>query len=171
MPKGTRYTWTVALSALALGWGELVAYEDLAPHAKTLLASDRSRAVLKAGAAIARNLPALVFAGAQQAVGSIVLTAVRQTSQLYRLAQGAPREEGLVELRKAAEACANSARVRSAVRMRRVRAIEAAEWNADPGSKMGCPACPSTRARKSATGTGTPTDWAGVARALVIIKV
>jgi len=175
MSKRTRYSWMAALAILALGYGELVAFEGLTPRAKALLGSDHSRAVLKAGDVIARNLPALVFAGAQQAAGSIVLAAVRQTSQLYRLAQGAPRDgaQGLAELgcAKAAEACVNSARIRSEVRTRRVRAFEAAEWNAEPCTEKGCPLCPSTRARKNATSTGAPADWAGYARALVIVKI
>ena len=159
MSKGTPYTWMAALVALALGWGELVAYQDLTPHAQALLASDRSRAVLKAGEIVSRNLSALVVAAA----GTVVLEAVKQTSQLYRLAQGATGEEGacpFTEVRRAraAGACLPTSR----------------GWNADLGSGTGCPACPRCPAEpagKRASSAGAPSDWAGVARALMIIKV
>jgi len=200
MSKGTRYTWMAALVALALGWGELVAYQNLTGQA--LLASDRSRAVLRAGEVVARNLSAIVFAGAEQAAGAVVLQAVKGTSQLYRLAQGATGETGACTFTafrcaRAAGARVNPARGPDAVRVRRAAAGEAAAAlasesgavvasrsdarrptsrarNADLVSGLGCPACPSCPAGpvcKDASSAGAPSGRAGVARARVIVKV
>jgi len=89
MSKGTRSTWVAALLALVMGAGELVAYQNVAPHAQALLSGGPSGAALAAGRIVARDLSGLVTGRLNAAVGDLALLGVRQTSRLYRLAQRA----------------------------------------------------------------------------------
>ena len=89
MPKGTRSIWMAALLALAMGAGELVAYQGLAPHAQALLSGGRSGAAIAAGQIVARDLSVLLSSRLHAAAGDLALLGVRQTSRLYRLAQRA----------------------------------------------------------------------------------
>ena len=89
MPKGTRSIWMAALLALAMGAGELVAYQGLAPHAQALLSGGRSGAAIAAGQIVARDLSVLMSSRLHAAAGDLALLGVRQTSRLYRLAQRA----------------------------------------------------------------------------------
>jgi hypothetical protein len=86
MIQGTRSTWMAALLALALGSGELVAYQGIAPHAEGLLSGAHHRAAMKAGRIVARDLSAFVVSRAQAAAGQLAVLGVKQTSRLYRLA-------------------------------------------------------------------------------------
>ena len=86
MSKGTRSIWMAALLALALGSGELVAYQGLAPHAEALLSRGGHRAALEAGRIVARNLSGIFAARAQDAAGELVLFGVKQTTRVYQMA-------------------------------------------------------------------------------------
>src|SRR5262245_27566175 len=87
MSTGTRNMWIGASLALVLGAGELVAYQGIAPHARTL--REPGRVVWKAGAIVARDLSALVAERAGHVASLAVLRGVQGTSRLYRLACGA----------------------------------------------------------------------------------
>ena len=84
MTKVTRNTWSVALVALGLTASELVAYQGIAPHAQGLGVS--TRVALAAGRIVARDLSAFVMNRASQAAGDLALLGLKQTSNLYRLA-------------------------------------------------------------------------------------
>ena len=87
MKMGTRNAWIAATLALALGAGELVAYQGIAPHASKL--KDPGRVALKAARIVTRDLSALVAERAQHLASIVALQGVEQTSRLYRLASRA----------------------------------------------------------------------------------
>jgi hypothetical protein len=87
MKMGTRNAWIAATLALALGAGELVAYQGIAPHASKL--KDPGRVALKAARIVTRDLSVLVAQRAQHVASILALQGVEQTSRLYRLASRA----------------------------------------------------------------------------------
>jgi len=145
MSKGTRNIWMAALLALALGSGELVAYQGLAPHAEALLSRGGHRAALEASRIVARNLSGFVAARAQDAAGDLVLFGVKQTTRVYRLAE---RVLGVAD--PATGACGSPASC--AVADPGCEAVVASEpdmpcnpglgCEASTGAKLACPACP-----------------------------
>jgi hypothetical protein len=84
MKHATRNTWVAALLVLALGSGELIAYQGIAPHAKRL--GEPGRVVLKAGRIVLRDLSALAVSRGQDLASYLALRGLHQTSNLYRLA-------------------------------------------------------------------------------------
>src|SRR5262245_3292151 len=87
MMSATRYTWILAAIAIAAGASELAA-RGIAPHAEAMLGSNPGRAALRAGTIVARNLTDLAADQVRRAVGATVLSAVRSTTRLQRLALG-----------------------------------------------------------------------------------
>lgn len=89
MQNGTRSTWMAALLALTMGAGELVAYQNVVPHAQALLSGSHRSAALTAGRIVARDLSGFLAGRLNAVVGDLALLGVRQTTRLYLLAQHA----------------------------------------------------------------------------------
>ena len=145
MSKGTRNIWMAALLALALGSGELVAYQGIAPRAEALMSRAGHRAALEAGGIVVRNLSGFVAARAQAAAGEIALLGVKQTTRVYRLAE---RVLGVAD--PATGTCGNPESPAGADPECDAMIVSEPDMPCNPdvgceaaaGAKLACPACP-----------------------------
>jgi hypothetical protein len=168
-----RSWWIVAAIAVAVTSGELAAYQGVAPRVRAALSIDRGATLLRAGAVVARNLPSLAAQGAQRVAGALALGAVRQTSQLYRLALGVAPQAGESDCPLAACSKASAA---ACARASTIRVIETtcarvgAAQCAAPICPPGCPAsaCPRSPSKSSAAPAAA---WTGMTRAIVIFGI
>jgi hypothetical protein len=150
MKLGTRNAWIAATLALALGAGELVAYQGIAPHAAKL--RDPGRVALKAARIVTRDLSVLVAQRAQHIASIVALHGVEQTSRLYRLASRA------LGVANDATPCVSADPNPCPDANPEVEAVMVSEpdspCDASPGcttvrvSNLSCPACPACPSRE-----------------------